>query len=41
MIVSGHSTQSLPQVMLELRGDNIVAAGMMGLVYGYNVNPRA
>jgi arsenite oxidase small subunit len=41
MIVSGHSTQSLAQVMLELRGDDIVAVGFMGLVWGYASNPRA
>lgn len=41
MVVSGHATQSLPQVMLEVRGDDIVAVGMMGLVYGYAENPKA
>ena len=41
IVVSGHATSSLPQVMLELRGDDIVAVGMMGLVYGYAANPRA
>ena len=41
MVVSGHATSALPQVMLEVRGDDIVAIGMMGLVYGYSANPRA
>ncbi|MBA7465828.1 Arsenite oxidase subunit AioB [subsurface metagenome] len=40
MVVSGHATESLPQVMLEIRGDDIVAVGMMGLVYGYGDNPK-
>ena len=39
MIVSGHATASLPQITLELDGDNIVATGAMGLFYGYNRNP--
>lgn len=41
MVVSGHATSALPQVMLQVRGDDIVAVGMMGLVYGYASNPRA
>lgn len=41
MVVSGHATAALPQVMLEVRGDDIIAVGMMGLVYGYSANPRA
>ena len=40
MVVSGHATEALPQVMLELRGNDIVAVGMMGLVYGYGENPK-
>jgi arsenite oxidase small subunit len=39
MIVSGHATASLPQIALELDGDDIVATGVMGLFYGYNRNP--
>ncbi len=34
MVVSGHATESLPQVLLELDGDNIYAVGMLGLIYG-------
>jgi len=41
MVVSGHATSALPQVMLEVRGGDIVAVGMMGLVYGYAANPKA
>lgn len=39
MIVSGHATASLPQIVLDLDGDDIVATGVMGLFYGYNRNP--
>lgn len=38
MVISGHATESLPQVMLETEGDNIYAAGVMGLIYGYGSN---
>ncbi len=34
MVVAGHATVSLPQVMLEVKGDNIYATGVMGLIYG-------
>ena len=34
MIVSGHATESLPQILLELEGDTILAVGMIGLIYG-------
>jgi len=36
MVASGHATESLPQIVLELQGDNIFAVGVMGLVYGYS-----
>lgn len=39
MVVSGHATASLPQIVLEIDGDDIVATGVMGLFYGYNRNP--
>ncbi|MCK8464015.1 Rieske 2Fe-2S domain-containing protein [Aliiroseovarius sp. S1339] len=39
MIVSGHSSASLPQIILEIDGDDIVATGVMGLFYGYSQNP--
>lgn len=41
MIVSGHATSSLPQITLELDGDDIVATGVQGLIWGYSANPRA
>ena len=34
MVIGGHATQSLPQVLLELEGDKIFAVGMIGLIYG-------
>ncbi|MBI3184170.1 MAG: arsenate reductase (azurin) small subunit [Myxococcales bacterium] len=41
LIVAGHATQSLPQVLLETDGDAVYATGMMGLVYGFSSNlPR-
>lgn len=39
MVVSGHATESLPQIALDLRGEDIYAVGVMGLMYGYSVNP--
>ncbi len=38
MVVSGHATQGLPQVILELDGDDIIATGVMGLIFGFNDN---
>lgn len=34
IFISGQAYQSLPQVLLELEGDNIYAVGMFGLIYG-------
>ena len=34
MVASGHATESLPQIVLEVQGDDIYAVGVMGLVYG-------
>lgn len=39
MLVSGHAVESLPQIVLEIDGDEIVATGVMGLFYGYSQNP--
>lgn len=36
MVVSGHATESLPQIVLEVQGDDIYAVGVQGLVYGYS-----
>jgi len=43
MVVAGQATQSLPQIALEARGDEIWATGVTGLIYGYhnNLAPRA
>jgi len=38
IIVSGQAYESLPQVLLELDGDDIYAVGMMGLLFGRNEN---
>ena len=38
MIVAGHATESLPQVILETKGDDIFATGIMGLIYGKRDN---
>ncbi len=34
IFISGQAYQSLPQVLLELEGDDIIATGMFGLIYG-------
>ena len=34
IVVSGHGTESLPQVLLETQGDEIHAVGLIGLIYG-------
>lgn len=34
IVISGHATQSLPQVLLELREGDIYGTGVRGLVYG-------
>ncbi len=39
MVISGHATQGLPQIILETEGDDIFAVGVLGLLYGY-VNNR-
>jgi arsenite oxidase small subunit len=38
MVVSGHGTESLPQIVLETQGDDIYAVGVLGLLYGYSSN---
>jgi arsenite oxidase small subunit len=38
LVVAGHATQSLPQVILEVDGDDIFATGIVGLLYGYAAN---
>jgi len=38
IIVSGQAYQSLPQVLLEVKGASIYAVGVMGLIFGRNNN---
>jgi arsenite oxidase small subunit len=38
MVVAGQATESLPQIVLETKGDEIWATGVMGLIYGYHSN---
>lgn len=38
MLISGHATEGLPQVMLEVEGGVIYGVGMQGLIYGFNNN---
>lgn len=38
IIVSGQAYESLPQILLELDGDDIYAVGVMGLIFGRNTN---
>ncbi len=38
MVISGHATQGLPQIVLEARGDDIYATGVMALIYGFGDN---
>ena len=43
MVVSGHATLGLPQIILETEGDDIYATGVMGLIFGYynnRINPQ-
>ena len=41
IIVSGQAYESLPQVLLELEGDEIYAVGIMGLLFGRTDNLTA
>lgn len=38
MVVSGHGTESLPQILLETQGDDVLAVGVLGLIWGYASN---
>ena len=35
ILILGQATQSLPQIVLETRGEDIFATGVTGLIYGY------
>ena len=41
MVVAGHATSPLPQIVLELEEDAIFATGIVGLLYGHHSNPTA
>lgn len=41
MVVSGHATEGLPQIVLEVEGDDLYATGVMGLIYGFGDNEVA
>jgi arsenite oxidase small subunit len=36
MVTMGQATESLPQILLDVDGDSVVAGGVFRLVYGYN-----
>jgi arsenite oxidase small subunit len=38
IVVSGQAYQSLPQITLEVKGNDIYATGVMGLIFGRNDN---
>jgi len=38
ILISGQAYQSLPQILLELEGDDIYATGVFGLIYGRHDN---
>jgi len=38
MMVSASAVQNLPQIVLELEGNDIYAVGVLGLIYGYPDN---
>jgi|TARA_B100001971_G_C18230160_1_gene563368 arsenite oxidase small subunit len=38
MVVSGHATQGVPQITLEVEGDDIYATGVLGLIYSFYDN---
>lgn len=40
MVVAGHATEPLPQIVLQARGQDIYATGIVGLIYGYSDNLR-
>lgn len=38
MVISGHATQGLPQITLDVEGNDIIATGVLGLIYSYHDN---
>ena len=41
ILISGQAYQSLPQVLLEVKGREIYAVGMIGLIFGRHDNLKA
>jgi arsenite oxidase small subunit len=41
IVISGHATQGLPQITLELDGDDIYATGVQALIFGFSDNGKA
>lgn len=41
MVAAGQATESLPQIALETKGDELWATGVMGLIFGYHSNLAA
>jgi arsenite oxidase small subunit len=41
MVVAGHATAPLPQIVLEVRGQDLYATGIVGLIYGKSDNLQA
>jgi len=39
MVVAGHAVESLPQIVLDVSGNNIYATGVAGLIFGSSRNP--
>lgn len=39
IVIAGHATESLPQIILDVQDDQIVAAGIVGLLYGHHQSP--
>jgi len=39
MVIAGHAVQSLPQIVLETKGDTLFASGVTGLIFGAADNP--
>ncbi len=38
MVVIGQATENLPQILLDIEGDDIVAVGTLGILYGFRDN---
>ena len=38
MVVLGQATENLPQLILEIEGDDIIAIGTLGIMYGFRGN---